>query len=107
MIPGRDLPDDGVPRSALRRDAPRSPVVTVVDPGARATRVRLLAPDIVADYVAGVRCRRIQADYGINSAEFYVVLRACGVRLRHAAPAWRRRTGRTWTAIDGGDHDPR
>ena len=95
VIPGRDLPSDGVPLSALRRDAPRSPVVTVVDPGARATRVRLLAPRIVADYRDGVRVAAIVAEHGLAGRELYALLRACGVPLRHAADDWRRRMDRT------------
>lgn len=89
MIPGRDLPNDGVPLSALRRDVRPTPVVTVVDPGARATRVRLLAPAIVADYLDGVRVALIKSDHKISSVELYAALRLCGVRLRHAAPPWR------------------
>lgn len=96
---GADLPDDGVPLSALRRDPlpkpaprrdpPRPVMVTPAPPGARATRVRLLMPDIVADYLDGVRVNLIRSEHRISSDELYATLRLCGVRLRHAAPPWR------------------
>lgn len=91
MIPGRDLSDACVPLDALRRNAPPPrAVVAVVDPDARALRVRLLSPRIARDYRDGHPVAAIRAGYDLATGELYGVLRACGVPLRY--PALRRGT---------------
>lgn len=76
MIPGRDLPDDGVPLDALRRD-PRPAVADGLSPWLRA-----LAPTLLAAYNAGEPVRAISARYGVRRRALFAAVLASGGKLR-------------------------